>query len=62
MEDIRETLTQLNGCEFIGTGSHEQYFYPDYYAYQPDYGDKIYLLAKMLHEFGYRFVTADEMR
>ncbi len=61
-EDIRQTLATLNGSEFIGTGSHEQYFYPDYYAYQPDYGDKIYLLAQLLHEYGYRFVTADEMK
>ncbi|MBQ8683171.1 MAG: hypothetical protein IJ518_01480 [Clostridia bacterium] len=61
-QDIRETLEKLNGSDFIGTGSHEQYFYPDYYAYQPDYGDKIYLFAQLLDDYGYRFVTADEMQ
>ncbi len=29
--------------------------------YQPDYDEKIYLAAKMLHDAGYRFVTCDEL-
>ncbi len=61
LEEIEETLYKLLGNEFIGTGTHEQYFYPDYYAYQPDIPDKFYLLGKILSENGYRFITADEM-
>ncbi len=62
LEQIEETLNKLNGNEYIGTATHEQYFYPDYYAYQPDYADKVYLLSKKLNEFGYRWVTADELK
>lgn len=61
-QDIREALATLKDCAFVGTGSHEQYFYPDYYAYQPDYAQKIYLLAELLHGYGFRFITADELR
>ena len=61
LEEIEDTLSKLIGNEFIGTGTHEQYFYPDYYAYQPDIPDKFYLLGKILSENGYRFITADEM-
>ncbi len=62
VETIAETLAKLNGNEFIGTATHEQYFYPDYYNYQPDYAEKYYCLGKILKEYGYRFITVDEMK
>jgi len=61
LEEIEPSLQQLIGNEYIGVATHEQYFYPDYYAYQPDYPAKIYLFSKILKENGYRFITADEM-
>ncbi len=62
LEDIRTTMDTLVGREYIGVATHEQYFYPDYYAYQPDYPEKVYLFSKILKENGYRFITADEMK
>ena len=35
---------------------HEQYFYRDYLAYQPDYAEKVMLCAKMLHDAGYKYM------
>ncbi len=61
LAEIEERLQQLNGNEYIGVATHEQYFYPDYFAYQPDYPEKVYLFSKILKENGYRFITADEM-
>ena len=61
-EGIKKRLAELNGCEFIGTGVHEQYFYSDYYNHIPDYDERYYLLGKILKEYGYRFITADEMK
>lgn len=60
--DIREHLAQLNGNEYIGVGNHEQYFYDDYYNYIPDIAERIYTVAEVLHGYGYRFITADEMK
>lgn len=62
VETIAETLEKLNGNEFIGTATHEQYFYPDYFNYQPDYAEKYYTLGRILKEYGYRFITVDEMK
>ncbi len=44
--------------EFFGYATHEQYFYPEYFAYQPDYAEKIYLAAEILtkNEFEYIFI------
>ena len=47
--------------QYIGVATHEQYYYEDYLAYQPDTPEKIYLMSKLLHDAGYRFVTADEL-
>ena len=62
VDSMTEALTSLNGNEFIGCATHEQYFYPDYYNYQPDYAEKFYCLGRILKEYGYRFITADELK
>ena len=36
---------------------HEQYFYPDYPAYEPDYADRILNMARWMQENGYRCVS-----
>lgn len=61
-ESLLEGLDKINGNDYIGLATHEQYFYPDYYAYQPDYPEKIYLMSKTLNSYGYRFITAEEMK
>ena len=46
--------------EFIGFADHEQYFFPDYFAYQPDYMEKIHIGAKWLHDHGYSFIFMED--
>lgn len=60
IEELEPGFAPLLGKEYIGYATHEQYFYADYYQYQPDYGDKVLLAAKILHENGYKYITADE--
>ena len=52
---------ERDGEEFIGTGTHEQYFYSDYYAYQPDTAEKILKMAEVLTGLGYTYITADDI-
>ena len=61
LADFRPTYEKRNGEEFIGTGTHEQYFYSDYFNYQPDTEEKIMEMAKVLNELGYTYITADEL-
>lgn len=61
-EEVERELPKFFDREFVGYGVHEQYFYKDYYAYQEDYEDKLYLASKLIHDAGYRFVTADEFK
>ena len=62
VEEIRDTLIAIDseGVDFIGAANHEQYYYPDYFAYQPDMAEKYYTMAKTFHDLGYTFITADD--
>ncbi len=64
LEEIEARLNELiaQDLEYIGVATHEQYYYPDYLAYQPDTPEKVYLMSKILHDAGYRFVTCDELK
>lgn len=61
LEDFRPAYDRLDGNEFIGTGTHEQYFYENYYAYQPDTEAKILKMAEILHNKGYKYIVADDL-
>ena len=51
----------LLGKEYLIFSNHEQYFFKDYLAYQPDYADKIRAMSRMMHENGYRFILMEEL-
>lgn len=61
IEDFEPAYEKRNGDEFIGTGTHEQYFYSDYYAYQPDTAEKILKMAEVMTKLGYTYITADDI-
>ena len=50
VEEIREELDRRKNDELICIGNHEQYFFEDYFAYEPDYAERIYEMAKILIE------------
>ena len=61
LSDITPKLSAVLEKEFIGFATHEQYFYPEYFAYQPDYVEKINVAAKLLAENGFSFFFAEEL-
>ena len=50
VEELREELNRRCNDELICIGNHEQYFFEDYMAYESDYADRIYEMAKILIE------------
>jgi len=61
LEGLPDTFKMFIGEDYLGIFNHEEYFYPFYYAYQPDYAEKFYLAAHLVKEAGYTFVNADEV-
>ena len=60
-EELEDCYRPLKDYEYVGYAVHEQYFYPDYYAYQPDYANKILGAAKILSENGYTYFFVEEL-
>lgn len=47
--------------QFIQMVIHEQYFYPDYHHYEPDYAERILNMAKWMYEHGYESVSLTDL-
>lgn len=59
-EELDGKYTACIQNECVITMTHEQYFYEDYFNYQPDYADKIYKMGKIMSENGYEFFFPHE--
>lgn len=60
-DDILREYANLPDTEFFIYGTHEQYFYPEYFAYQKEYAEKTLLAAKILAEKGYEFIFSQDI-
>lgn len=60
-DEIIKKLTTLNGRGLIKVMIHEQYFYRDYKAYQPNYEEKLTKTFEILSENGYKSVFFEEI-
>ncbi|MBE7048984.1 MAG: hypothetical protein E7393_06430 [Ruminococcaceae bacterium] len=60
-EELEEEFAPLLNQEYIGVCDHEQYFYADYFNYQPDYADKIYKMCEMVTKNDYEFFFMEEL-
>ena len=60
-DEIEAELAPQLGNPYIGICDHEQYFYEEYFAYQPDYAQKIFKMAEILKANGYEFIFAEDI-
>ena len=56
-----EQITRAEGHAFHYLLIHEQYFYPHYFAYEPDYRERIFAAVDFCHRNGYRPATLTEV-
>lgn len=61
LESLSDEFAPLLGKEYIGYATHEQYFYPEYFVYQPDYAAKLLKAAEILHGSGYEYIFVEEL-
>ena len=57
---VRAEMAAAQADELLVFADHEQYFYADYYAYQPDYVEKVFLAAQLAQAAGYGFVFVED--
>lgn len=61
LDILEDELSKFTDQEYLSIGNHEQYYYSDYYAYQPDYPEKIYTMGKVMKEAGFEFIFAEDL-
>lgn len=61
IDAMESEYSKFLDCEFVGLCGHEQYFYPDYYAYQENHGEKLLKACRIMQENGFEFIFADEL-
>ena len=59
-EQVREEMAAAGRYDLLAFADHEQYFYTDYFAYQPDYAEKILLAAKLASDAGRKFIFIED--
>ncbi len=57
---VRKEMAAAQGCAFLVFADHEQYFYRDYFAYQPDYVEKIGLASSLANAAGREFIFIED--
>jgi hypothetical protein len=60
-EELLRRLRALLDRDALRVMIHEQYFYSDYHAYQPDFGEKLDQAFGLLRENGYESCFAEEL-
>ena len=61
LKTLLPTMEKYAENKFFVYGNHEQYFFKDYLAYQPEYMEKEMLVAQTLKARGHRFVFMEEL-
>ena len=61
LDILEEELSKFTQQEYLSIGNHEQYYYSDYFAYQPDYAEKIYEMGRVMKENGFEFIFAEDL-
>lgn len=61
LEELKEELKRRKDHTLMCIGNHEQYYHKDYYAYQSEYEEKIYEMARTLKEDGRECIFIHEI-
>ncbi len=60
-KDLLEQYTPYLDCEYVGYMTHEQYFYPEFYGYQPDMDEKIYYVGELFKNNNFEHFFPEEL-
>ncbi len=60
-EEIEGDFAPYLDNPYLGIANHEEYFFEDYCAYQPDYADKIFKMGEIMTKNGFEFFFIEEL-
>ena len=60
-EEVEHLIGEKLGDEFVCLTTHEQYSYPNYFAYQPTHAARILRACELVARNGYEFIYFEEL-
>jgi hypothetical protein len=60
LEDVETAMARNGEPEFYIHATHEEYFYKDYFGYQPDYCEKTFVAVKWMYDHGYKYAFIED--
>ena len=60
LEDIPARMARVLDNEFLVHATHEEYWFKDYFAYQPDSREKLLAACKAVHDAGYLYMFIED--
>ena len=54
-------MSKALGKEYLCMATHEQYSYPDYFAYQPESRDKLMKACEWVEKYGYEYIFVEDL-
>jgi len=60
LKDIAPMFDRVGEIEYFCYATHEQYFFKDYFMYQPDYAAKTFAAGEWMQDHGYSFIFMED--
>lgn len=61
IDEIEEDISKVADSEYLCVATHEQYSYPDYFAYQPESRDKLMKACECIEKYGYEYIFVEDL-
>ncbi len=61
LDELEAEMAPAMDKEYVCCATHEQYAYPDYFAYQPESKDKLFKMCEIFNKNNYEFVFIEDL-
>lgn len=61
LEELEADMVKTLESPYACSATHEQYSYPDYFAYQPESRDKLMKMCEIYEKYGYEYIFVEDL-
>ena len=61
LEELEADMVKTLESPYACSATHEQYSYPDYFAYQPGSRDKLMKMCEIYEKYGYEYIFVEDL-
>ncbi|MBQ4516397.1 MAG: hypothetical protein II978_06375 [Clostridia bacterium] len=61
LDEIEADMAPVMDKDYVCAATHEQYAYPDYFAYQPETREKLFKMCEVFEKNGFSYIFIEEL-